>query len=126
MAQTSFKMGRMCRKCSCSCTTLWRKGKDGADLCNACGVREQRHGQAHPQHLTDQPHLWSGIKEATEVDLVTPEHLPRQDIQAASSLCFVMCVLARITNACNNFLLLCDNAAELCFALASHMELPVA
>lgn len=36
--------GKRCACCGCSNTPMWRDGRDGQRLCNACGIRWQKYG----------------------------------------------------------------------------------
>ncbi|KAI8871357.1 glucocorticoid receptor-like (DNA-binding domain), partial [Ramicandelaber brevisporus] len=37
-----------CANCLCTRTPLWRRGRDGQSLCNACGLYYKTHGDDRP------------------------------------------------------------------------------
>lgn len=49
-AQEDWK-GRVCDHCSTKVTSVWRRGGDGRQLCNACGVYVRMKGKERPLHL---------------------------------------------------------------------------
>ena len=49
---SSSKRGdAVCVNCSTSTTTLWRRNKEGAVVCNACGLYHKVHGKDRPIEL---------------------------------------------------------------------------
>ena len=51
-SQTSRRTGDVkCANCSTSTTTLWRRNKEGAPVCNACGLYYKVHGRDRPIEL---------------------------------------------------------------------------